>query len=128
MKEAERNRSLRRMNWIALAIALAGTMVALVWKGSSAALGFALGAAISLFNLRFWERVAGGAGSENKPKSSGSAVLLGMRYVIAGTAIYVIVTVWQVALGAVLAGIFVAVAAVLVESLFQLFPKANPPA
>jgi hypothetical protein len=123
--------SAARMQRIALALAATGVGGAGYLLGPAGAIGFLLGAALSLWNLRFWTRVTNAIGSLADPpaaadeviqkKARRSATWLGLRYLIAGAAIYVIVTVWQVSLTAVLAGLFVAAAAVLVESVFQLF-------
>src|SRR5579862_370194 len=113
--------ALARMSRLAAAVGVAGTRGALVWKGPRTAVGFLVGALISMVNLRWWTSLASALGNTpGSPPLRGSTALLGMRYLLVGAAIYVIVKVLEITLAAVLAGLFVSVAAVIIEILFEL--------
>ena len=106
--------------WMAV-LAAAGTLGLLVWRGWPWAGGFLLGAAASYLNFRWLKQVVealGGAGG--KPPRARVAVVLGLRYLLLGAAGYVILNFSALSLAAALAGLFVAVAAVILEILFEL--------
>ena len=113
--------SIARMERAALVIAAAGLAGVLVYAGWRAALGFGCGAVIAHFNFGLWKRIAGAVG-EQGPKTPGDskAVLLGMRYLLIGGAVFVIIKILEVSAMAVVAGLLVSVAAVLVELVLQL--------
>ena len=105
--------------WKAMfAVAAAGALAALVWRGWTWSAGFVLGAVISALNFRWLKQVAMMLGSQRaRPRA---AVGLGLRYLLlAGTA-YVILKYSVISLPATLSGLFVAVAAVIFEILFEL--------
>jgi len=113
-------RALDRITRITAVLAIAGVLTALAWKGPRVAAGFLVGSLISLVNLRWWTSLANALGSSAKPPLRGSAALLALRYVAAAAVIYVIVKFLEIALAAVLAGLFVSVAAVVIEILYEL--------
>jgi hypothetical protein len=112
--------ALARMTRIAAATGIAGVLIALVWRGPRVAAGFLVGALISMVNFRWWTTLANALGSSGKTPMRGSVALLSMRYLLLGAAVYVIVKILEIALAPVLAGLFVAVAAVLIEILYEL--------
>lgn len=120
MNDNTYRRALERMTRLTAALGVAGTITALIWRGPRAGAGFLAGAIISFFNLRWWIGLAGAIGSSAKPPLRGSAALLGLRYLAAAGAIYVIVKFLEISLTAVLAGLFVCVAAVIAEILYEL--------
>jgi hypothetical protein len=86
--------------------------------------GFLAGAAFSAMNFWFWHRLVNrvGRGTEaDERRGSGPVVLFALRYGLFAGALYVILEYSEASLSAALAGIFVAVAAVLLEILFELF-------
>jgi hypothetical protein len=114
------DRALRRIDRIALAIAfavVAAVFAALGWRD---ALGCAAGAGLSFLNLRLWKRVAYSVGSEKGTAGRGSPVLLGLRYLLLGGVVFGIIKYTEVSVLAVLAGLLVSVAAVVVEILYEL--------
>ncbi len=124
-EEAFYARALRRIDRSALVIAIifiAGVAVRRGWRDAA---GCAIGAVLSFINLKLWKRLANSTGSPGR--SPASAVLLGLRYLLLGGVIFVIIKYFEVNLLAVLAGLLVSVAAVIVEILYELiFASSNP--
>lgn len=111
-------RVVRRILRFTIGLGVAGGIVALARFGPRTAGGFLCGAVISI--LSFWtlERMTKAITSTGTAR--GSAGLFGLRYFMAGGAIYVIVKVLEISLMSVLAGLFVSAAAVIVEILYEL--------
>jgi len=106
-------------------LGLFGASVLLIWRGWTWSTGFALGAAISALNFHWLHRVAtavGGTGKQTKPRV---AIVLGLRYVILGGIAYVILKYSAISLSAMFWGLFVAVAAVVLEILYELIYARN---
>ena len=100
------------------ALAIGGSGAAFVFRGWRWGAGFALGAAISGINFRWWKRVTEAMG--NPPPRARWAVILGLRYLLLAGGAYVILRFTPISVRAALAGLFVAVAAVIVEILAEL--------
>ena len=113
-------RALGRMLRIAAVLGAMGTIAALAARGPRPAAGFLLGAVISLINFRWWVNLAGALGGSAKTPLRASAAILGLRYVLVAGVVYGIVKVLEITLAAVLAGLFVSVAAVILELLYEL--------
>jgi hypothetical protein len=113
-------RALARMMRIAAVVGAAGTIAGVAVRGPRAAAGFLLGAIISLINFRWWVNLAGALGGSAKTPLRASAAILGLRYLLVAGAVYVIVKLLEITLAAVLAGLFVSVAAVILEILYEL--------
>jgi hypothetical protein len=95
-----------------------GTLALLAWRGWKWSLGFALGSAVSALNFHWLKRIATSLGdSRAKPRV---AVLLGLRYLLLGGCSYVILKYSEISLAALFWGLFVAVAAVILEIVFEL--------
>ena len=114
-------RALSRIDRIALAACVAGTFVAGLVASWPGAVGFAMGAVASLVNYRLWKRVVNAVGASARPPRSASAVLMGLRYLLFGAVIFVIIKYFEVSLPAVFAGLLVPVAAIIIEILYELF-------
>jgi hypothetical protein len=112
--------ALRRMSRVTAAIGVAGVLIAAIWRGPRVGAGFLVGAIISMINLRWWTSLANAMGSSGATPMRGSVALLSLRYLAVGGAVYVIVKILEIALAPVLAGLFVSVAAVLIEILYEL--------
>src|SRR5271170_1518801 len=105
-------RSTQRLFRIAIAIVVAGTLFAGLWRGLPAALGFALGGSVSLVSLSLWRRVAMRLGPAQEPKKSGpSALFLVGRFLALFACGYVIVKTLDVNVMAALSGLFASAAA-----------------
>ena len=103
---------------VMLAIAAAGTLVALAWRGWRVGAGFALGAAISWINFRWLKHAVDSlSGKRARPRL---AVLAGFRYLLLGGAAYAILRYSSISLRGTLAGLFVSVTAVIVEIFFEV--------
>ena len=112
---------MRRIYRNVIWIGIAGALAALAWKGWAAGAGFLAGAAASGLNFRWLHRLVDSLGAvAPAPRKARIAWLFGLRYLIFGTAAYVIVKFFGVNLVAVLAGLLAAVAAVMVEILYEL--------
>ena len=101
-----------------VATAGAGAVLLFAWKGWTWSAGFVLGAAVSWFNFRWLKQLVDALGGK-RPRTR-LAVILGCRYLLLGAGAYVIVSFSSVSLPAALVGLFVSVAAVIIEILFQL--------
>ena len=104
-------------------LAAAGAIGAFLWRGWAWGAGFAVGSAVSWLNFRWLKQLAYTLGSDHaRPRT---AVKLGFRYVLLGGGAYVILKYSLVSPLAALAGLFVSVAAVIVEILFELVYARN---
>ncbi|MGA9624600.1 MAG: ATP synthase subunit I [Bryobacteraceae bacterium] len=107
---------------VMLAIAGAGTLAALAWRGWSVGAGFALGAAISWISFRWLKHAVDSLSAKRAQRAPRPrlAVLAGFRYLILGGAAYAILRYSSISLRATLAGLFVSVTAVIVEIFFEV--------
>ena len=110
------NDTTRRVWRLILAIGLVGSAAALAVRGPKAGAAFAVGVVISAANYRWLKRTVDllGAGS----KASGG--VLAFRYLILGTGAYATINYFELDVLAVLAGTLTAVAAVILEILYEL--------
>jgi hypothetical protein len=107
---------------VTLAIAGAGTLVALAWRGWRVGAGFALGSALSWINFRWLKYIVDGLSgkrAQGAPRPR-MALLAGFRYLLLGGVAYVILRYSSISLGATLAGLFVLITAVIVEIFFEV--------
>jgi len=111
-------RALRRVRLFAVAVGLTGAVAVLWTQGSRPAAGFLLGAALSILNFRGLLMLVNILGGSSKPGPL-AAVLVGLRYLLMGCAIYVIVRFLGVTPGAVVWGLLAAFAAVILEILYE---------
>jgi hypothetical protein len=105
-----------RISIVLAILAVAAMYIRLGWRG---ALGCAIGAVLSWFSFRLWKRLANSIGAPGAG-SPASATFLGLRYLLLGGIVFVIISYLEVSLLAVLAGLFVSVAAILVEIAYEL--------
>lgn len=114
-------RALGRIERTTLFLAGAGAIAAGAWRGWPWAAGFLLGAAASWFNFTWIRKVANSLGNVTaQPPRARVAIVLGLRYTLLAAGAYVIVKLTQISLAAALMGLFVSVAAVILEILFEL--------
>lgn len=114
--------ALRRITRASAALAGGGCLVLLLWKGWRWAVAYLFGAAASYLNFRWLKRLVealGGGMARTRP-SPRFAILMGLRYLILAAGAYVIVTFTSLSLAAALTGLFVPVAAVILEIIFEL--------
>jgi hypothetical protein len=120
MRSAFYESALRRILRFALAVGAAGTIVALILRGPRPAAGFLFGTVLSLVNYWWWISVANAIGGSGNAPLRSSAVFLSLRYLLFGGAIYVIVRILKITPAALVAGLLVSVAAVMLEILYEL--------
>jgi hypothetical protein len=99
-------------------LAAAGSLLLLLLRGWTWGAGFAIGSVVSWLNFRWLKQIAEALGGK-RPRAR-LALFLGLRYLLLSGGAYVIVRFTSISLPAALAGLFVSVAAVIVEILFQL--------
>jgi hypothetical protein len=123
MDDGNYGRAVDRIIRFTLVLGGIGAVVAAIVGGLPAAGGFLLGAGISYLNFRWLKRLVDSFGRtaiSGRTPGAKVAVFLGLRYVFLGAGAYVILRSSVVSLPAALAGLFVAVAAVILEILFEL--------
>lgn len=111
-------RTARRVTRTLVAMGFAGALAALAWRGWTAGAGFALGASAAWLNFRWLEGFVAGLGPAGKPGRF--AVFFAFRYLLLAAGAYVILKYSKLSLPAALAGLFVPLAAVIIEVLIQL--------
>jgi hypothetical protein len=113
-------RALRRvylnMAWVA-ALGAAGTGA---WKGWRFGLAFFLGATGSYLNFRWLHQVVDAMGPDARPAPKRIYVFFALRYLLLGLGGYVIVKVFGMNAIAALAGLFVPIAALISEVIYEL--------
>lgn len=113
--------ALRRIARGTVALAGAGCLVCLILRGWRWAAAYLLGAGASYLNFRWLKRVVNALGGVLSSRPSPKfAILIGLRYVVLGAGAYAIVNFTSLSLPAALIGLFVPVAAVIVEMIFEL--------
>ena len=114
------DRSLKRMNHLALAFGAAGLIAVLIFYNWRSAVGFGCGALISSINFRLWKRLANAIGDSGEAPTDSNAVLLGARYIMMAVAVFGTIRFLEVSPWTVLSGLFVSVAALFTELVCQL--------
>ena len=114
---------MERMGKFMFALGAGGAITLLVWRGWAGSLGWLLGCTGSMLNYHWVRRVTGALGGG--PAKERKAVLLGLRYLLLGGGSYVILKYTAISLPAALAGLFVPVAAVVIEILIELVYARN---
>ena len=113
--------ALRRIYLNTVWLTVVGTFVAALMEGPTVGLGFLLGAAVSALNFRWLHRLVDSLGPDSKKKPGKAlGLFLSFRYVLFGIVGYVIVRYFKVNIMAALVGLFVAVAAVLIEVVYEI--------
>jgi hypothetical protein len=111
------HRTAARVMRTMLLVAVIGSLAAL-WRGWTYGAAFAVGAGASWLNFRWLKGFVAGLGPGGKP--SGFMLLFALRYLLLAGVAYVILRYSKLSLPAMLAGLFVSLAAVIIELLIQL--------
>ena len=112
-------RALDRIWKAMFAIGAGGAIIAWGWRGWEWGAGFLLGAAASAMNFRWLKQIVDSLGIE-RPTRQHVVVLAGLRYLILGAGGYAILNYSSISIAAALAGLFVSVAAVIIEIVIEL--------
>ena len=112
-------RALHRIRILTIAVGIAGAGVLLIRQGVRPALGFLMGAVLSVINFEGLSGLAYAIGGARRPGST-AAVLISLRYVLIGIALYVIVKILGFAPIPVISGLLAAFGAVILEVLYEL--------
>jgi hypothetical protein len=116
------DRALRRIGVMTLFLGAAGTVALFATKGSRPAVGFLMGVALSIVNFQGLCMLANALGASRKPGLL-AGLFIGLRYLLVGIALYVIVKLLGFAAVPVLAGLLAPFGAALLEILYELiFP------
>ena len=117
------DRAVARIWKLIWAIGAAGAVALVAWRGWWWGAGWVIGTVVSALNFRWLKQLVEAIGAEAaKPRK---AVFLGMRYLLLGGGAYVILKFSAISLPAALSGLFVSVAAVIVEILLELAYARN---
>jgi len=106
-----------RISLIILILGGIGTAAAAAVKGIHIAFGFLIGAALSYLSFWRWRQVVSAIGPGSGKKSPWMFIL---RILALGIAAYVIIKFLDLNVGAVLAGLLVSAASVIVELIYEL--------
>ncbi len=118
--------ALERIRWLMIAIAVVGTIGALLGFGLRTALGVVLGCAIAYLNFHWLKRVVTAMAeritSTGKAQSGKGIVFrFCLRYVLMGLAAYAILSVSPASLYGLFAGLFLPVVAIACEAGYEVY-------
>jgi hypothetical protein len=119
MDESFYEGALWRIRLMTGVVAVAGSIAMWVRDGLRPAAGFLLGAALSFLNFQAVSSLAHALGGSSRPGAV-AAVLIALRYVLIGGALYVIISLLGYTPAAVLWGLLAAFGAVILEVLYEL--------
>ena len=111
---------------VMLVLGMVLTLVALVRFGSSIAAGFVVGCAIGMLNFHWLKRVVSAladraTGTGKKQGSAGVVFRFLLRYLLVAGVAYAIVRVSLASLYGLLAGLFLPVAAIMAEAVYEVY-------
>jgi hypothetical protein len=124
MEESFYEGALRRIRVLTGVVAVGGAAVVLVRDGIRPASGFLLGSALSFLNFQAVSSLAHAMGGSTRPGAV-AAVLIALRYVLIGAALYVIISLLGYTPAAVLWGLLAAFGAVILEVLYELVRRPH---
>ena len=112
--------TLVRIRRLTIVIGLVGTVAVLLLRGTRDAAGFLAAAAFSLITLRSWTRLAEAAGGGAPIRSARShGLFLALRYVVLAIGLYAIVNVLGITPVAIIVGLLVSFAAVILGLVYE---------
>ena len=109
-----------RMTRFAAGIGVVGVLGTFALRGPRDAAGFLIGAILSLITVRSWFTLAEAIGASGELPGAGSVVFLILRYVLMAGAVYATINVLRSNPVALILGLFVSFAAVLLELMFGM--------
>jgi hypothetical protein len=115
-------RALARIQNLSLFLTIAGAIAAAIRGGFRWAVAYLLGAAAGTLHFRWLKQMVNAlsAPATGKPPGTRVGVVFGLRYLLLGSGAYVILNFTALSLAAALVGLFVPVAAVSLEILYEL--------
>jgi len=114
--ELSYDRAAPRIGRVMTVITALGTVLGFALGGWTWGAGFLLGAGISILNYRWMRKLVEGLAG----KTPRGTVFLAFRYLLFGAGGYVILRYSPLSIAAVLSGLFVLIAAVFVELIFEI--------
>ncbi len=122
-------RATRRMGWLTLVIGMTAAGITLAFGHGRWGAGLAAGTALAWLNHRWLVRMVDAlvvlsTAQADRPRPrvpASTYVLMAGRYFLLGFAAYVIVTIWAVPVSSILTGLLALGAAVITESLYEVF-------
>ena len=112
--------SVTRITRIALALGAMGVVAAGFLLGPRDAAGFLVGALLSLATIRSWFKLANNLGADGSVPGGGAAIFLVLRYVLIAGAVYATIKFLGSSPMALILGLLVSFAAVVVELFFAM--------
>jgi len=116
--------ALKRVRVLTVVVGIVGTAVLLAMQGTRTAAGFLMGAVLSMVNLEGLSKMAFALGGFKRPGPA-AAVLIALRYVLIGSALYVIIGLLRFAPVVVLSGLLAAFGAVVLEVFYELIVRRD---
>jgi hypothetical protein len=113
------DRALRRIRLLTIAVGIAGIVAVWIKQGAKPATGFLMGATLSMLNLEGISMLVHAIGGSRRPGPV-AALLIALRYLLIGVALYVIVMILGFTPIVVLAGLLASFGAVTLEILYEL--------
>ena len=113
-----------RVYLLSAALAAAGIAVSFGIWGGAGALGFGIGATFSVLNYRWLHGMVESLGTDRPRRAS--AAFMSMRLLLLGGLLYVIVKYLETGLMAALCGLFTAIVAVILDSVYQHIYGTTP--
>lgn len=118
--------ALARISRFMLAVAVAGSVAALLYWGWRIALGFACGCCIAQLNFHWLKRVVGALADRvtqaaNPRPAKGMVLRFLLRYFLMALAAYAIFTVSRASLYGLFAGLFLPVAGIACETAYEVY-------
>ena len=117
--ELSYDRAAERIGRLVAAIGSLGTAVSFAAGGWKWGAGFFLGALFSTLNYQWLRRLVEALGGQKRPRRRRS-IVIALRYLLLGGAVYVIVRFSTISVPAVFAGVFVLTAAIFIEVAIEI--------
>jgi len=112
--------SVTRVTRIALVLGALGVVVSGLTLGPRDGLGFLIGSILSVVTVRSWFKLANGLGADGSVPGAGAAIFLVVRYLLIAGAVYATIKVLRSSPMALILGLLVSFAAVVVELIFAM--------
>src|SRR5215470_7947374 len=118
--------SVTRITRNAIGLGLIGVIVVYMWMGARDAIGFLVGATISVLTVRSWFKLASSLGTDGSVPGGPAAIFLVLRYLLIAGAIYATIKGLGSSPAVLIVGLLVSFVAVLVDLLYAMAaPKAS---